>query len=105
MPARTSAAADRSTPRYERRSRTARSRLLDALPALAATELNVGAAPVLMRLGVAWAATCLLTLAATPANLTVMEPGGHRFNDDWRLGSVVLVWYFGVTQRSRMQPP
>jgi di/tricarboxylate transporter len=61
----------------------------------AAAELDVAAAPVLMSLNVACAAA-LLTPVATPANLMVMEPGGYRFNDYWRLGSVVLLWYFVV---------
>ncbi len=59
----------------------------------AATELDVAAAPVLMSLNVATAAA-LLTPVATPANLMVMEPGGYRFNDYWKLGIVVMVWYF-----------
>jgi di/tricarboxylate transporter len=62
----------------------------------AAAELDVAAAPVLMSLNVACAAA-LLTPVATPANLMVMEPGGYRFNDYWKLGSVVLVWYFVIS--------
>lgn len=61
----------------------------------AAAELDVGAAPVLMSLNVA-AAAALLTPVATPANLMVMEPGGYRFNDYWKLGIVVMGWYFVV---------
>jgi di/tricarboxylate transporter len=61
----------------------------------AAAELDVAAAPVLMTLNVACAAA-LLTPVATPANLMVMEPGGYRFNDYWKLGAVVLGWYFVV---------
>jgi di/tricarboxylate transporter len=26
----------------------------------------------------------------------VMEPGGYRFNDYWKLGIVVMAWYFVV---------
>jgi di/tricarboxylate transporter len=33
---------------------------------------------------------------ATPANLMVMEPCGYRFGDYWKLGLVVMVWYFVV---------
>lgn len=62
----------------------------------AAAELDVGAAPVLMSLNVA-AAAALLTPVATPANLMVMEPGGYRFNDYWKLGIVVMGWYFVVS--------
>jgi di/tricarboxylate transporter len=61
----------------------------------AAEELDVAAAPVLMCLNVACAAA-LLTPVATPANLMVMEPGGYRFNDYWKLGIVVLAWYFVI---------
>jgi di/tricarboxylate transporter len=61
----------------------------------AAAELDVAAAPVLMSLNVA-AAAALLTPVATPANLMVMEPGGYKFNDYWKLGLVVLAWYFVI---------
>jgi di/tricarboxylate transporter len=43
------------------------------------------------------AAAALLTPIATPANLMVMEPGGYRFGDYWKLGGVLLVWYFIVS--------
>ncbi len=36
-------------------------------------------------------AAALLTPIATPANLIVMNPGGYRFGDYWRLGGVVMV--------------
>jgi len=62
----------------------------------AAAELDVAAAPVLMSLNVACAAA-LLTPVATPANLMVMEPGGYRFNDYWKLGIVVMAWYFIIS--------
>lgn len=61
----------------------------------AAAELDVAVAPVLMSINVATSAA-LLTPVATPANLMVMEPGGYRFNDYWKLGLPVLVWYFVV---------
>jgi di/tricarboxylate transporter len=61
----------------------------------AAAELDVAVAPVLMCLNVATSAA-LLTPVATPANLMVMEPGGYRFGDYWKIGSVLLVWYFVV---------
>jgi di/tricarboxylate transporter len=62
----------------------------------AAAELDVAATPVLMSLNVACAAA-LLTPVATPANLMVMEPGGYRFDDYWKLGLTVLAWYFVVS--------
>ena len=61
----------------------------------AAAELDVAMAPVLMSLNVATSAA-LLTPVATPANLMVMEPGGYRFNDYWKLGVVVMAWFFVV---------
>jgi di/tricarboxylate transporter len=61
----------------------------------ASAELDVAVAPVLMSINVATAAA-LLTPVATPANLMVMEPGGYRFGDYWKLGLPLLVWYFCV---------
>ena len=31
--------------------------------------------------------------AALLSNLMVMEPGGYCFNDYWKLGIVVMLWY------------
>ena len=39
------------------------------------------------------AAAAFLTPVATPANLMVMEPGGYRFGDYWKLGLPLLVWF------------
>jgi di/tricarboxylate transporter len=50
-----------------------------------AAELGVSARPVLMAVNVA-AAAAFLTPVATPANMMVMEPGGYRFGDYWKLG-------------------
>ena len=58
----------------------------------AAAELDVSARPVLMEVNVA-AAASLLTPVATPANMMVMEPGGYRFGDYWKLGLPVLAWF------------
>ena len=58
----------------------------------AAAELDVSAKPVLMAVCVA-AAAAFLTPVATPANLMVMEPGGYRFADYWKLGLPLLVLY------------
>jgi di/tricarboxylate transporter len=38
----------------------------------------------------------LLTPIATPANLMVMEPGGYRFGDYWKLGLAVMAVYYIV---------
>jgi di/tricarboxylate transporter len=58
----------------------------------AAAELDVSPRPVLMAVCVA-AAASFLTPVATPANLMVMEPGGYRFGDYWRLGLPLLALY------------
>lgn len=55
-----------------------------------AAETGLSVKPVLMAVAVAGAAA-LLTPIATPANLIVMNPGGYRFGDYWRLGAVVMV--------------
>ena len=55
-----------------------------------AAETGLSVQPVLMAVAVAGAAA-LLTPIATPANLIVMNPGGYRFGDYWRLGAVVMV--------------
>jgi di/tricarboxylate transporter len=60
----------------------------------AAAEMDVSAKPALMTVTVA-AAASFMTPVATPANLMVMEPGGYRFGDYWRLGLPLLV-LFGV---------
>jgi di/tricarboxylate transporter len=60
----------------------------------AAAELDVSPKPVLMAVLVA-AAAAFLTPVATPANLMVLEPGGYRFGDYWRLGLPLIV-LFGV---------
>jgi di/tricarboxylate transporter len=57
-----------------------------------AQDLDVSARPVLMCVTVS-AAAALLTPVATPANLMVMEPGGYRFSDYWKLGLPLLVLY------------
>jgi di/tricarboxylate transporter len=61
----------------------------------AASELGVSARPVLMCVTVA-AAAAFLTPVATPANLMVMEPGGYRFGDYWKLGLPLLVLFLVV---------
>jgi di/tricarboxylate transporter len=60
----------------------------------AAAELDVSPKPLLMGVCVA-AAASFLTPVATPANLMVMEPGGYRFGDYWKLG-LPLIALFGV---------
>jgi di/tricarboxylate transporter len=57
-----------------------------------AKDLDVSVRPVLMCVAVS-AAAALLTPVATPANLMVMEPGGYRFSDYWKLGLPLLALY------------
>jgi di/tricarboxylate transporter len=77
-------------------SNTATALVVIPIALSAATELDVSVAPVLISLNVAFHAA-LLTPVATPANLMVMEPGGYRFGDYWKLGLVVMAWYFVVS--------
>ncbi|MCK6065946.1 MULTISPECIES: SLC13 family permease [Microbacterium] len=55
-----------------------------------AATLEVSALPFIVGLAVAGAAA-FLTPVATPANLMVLEPGGYRFGDYWRLGLPLAV--------------
>jgi di/tricarboxylate transporter len=58
----------------------------------AAAELDVSPKPLLMSVAVA-AAAAFLTPVATPANLMVMNPGGYRFADYWKLGLPLLALF------------
>jgi di/tricarboxylate transporter len=60
----------------------------------AANDMDVSSKPVLMAVTVS-AAASFLTPVATPANLMVMDPGGYRFGDYWKLGLPLLA-LFGV---------
>jgi di/tricarboxylate transporter len=77
-------------------SNTATALIVIPIALSAASELDVSVAPMLMSLNVAFHAA-LLTPVATPANLMVMEPGGYRFGDYWKLGLVVIAWYLVVS--------
>jgi di/tricarboxylate transporter len=61
----------------------------------AATESGISVQAVLMLVAVAGAAS-LLTPIATPANMIVLNPGGYRFGDYWRLGIVTMAAWFVV---------
>jgi di/tricarboxylate transporter len=61
----------------------------------AARELEASPKPVLVAVAVA-AAAAFLTPVATPANLMVMEPGGYRFGDYWKLGLPLLALFGAV---------
>lgn len=60
----------------------------------AAADMDVSAKPALMAVAVS-AAASFLTPVATPANIMVMEPGGYRFGDYWKLGLPLLL-LFGI---------
>lgn len=57
--------------------------------------LGLSVRPFMMALTVAGAAS-FLTPIATPANLMVMEPGGYRFGDYWKLGLPLALWFLVV---------
>ena len=61
----------------------------------AAAELGVSGQPLLMMVNLA-AAAAFITPVATPVNLMVMGPGGYRFGDYWKLGSVLMLWFLIV---------
>lgn len=61
----------------------------------AATESGISVQAVLMLVALAGAAS-LLTPIATPANMIVLNPGGYRFGDYWRLGVVTMAAWFVV---------
>ncbi|KUI04907.1 citrate transporter [Mycolicibacterium acapulense] len=61
----------------------------------AATDSGISVQATLMLVALAGAAS-LLTPIATPANMIVLNPGGYRFGDYWRLGIVTMVAWFAV---------
>jgi len=60
-----------------------------------ARELDASVLPFMMALTVAGAAA-FLTPIATPVNLMVMQPGGYRFGDYWRLGLPLMAVFLAV---------
>lgn len=57
--------------------------------------LGLSILPFMMALTVAGAAA-FLTPVATPANLMVLQPGGYRFGDYWKLGVPLMLVYLAV---------
>jgi di/tricarboxylate transporter len=57
--------------------------------------LDASVMPFMMALTVAGAAA-FLTPVATPVNLMVMQPGGYRFGDYWRLGLPLMLVFLAV---------
>jgi di/tricarboxylate transporter len=76
-------------------SNTATALILIPIGISVAGDMNVSPLTVLMCINVASAAA-LLTPIATPGNLMVMEPGGYRFGDYWKLGLPVMLVYLVV---------
>ncbi|NLS04135.1 SLC13 family permease [Rhizobium sp. P32RR-XVIII] len=76
-------------------SNTATALIVIPIGVAAATAMGISPRPVLMSTAVA-AAAAFLTPIATPTNLMVMGPGGYAFNDYWKLGLPLLIWFFVV---------
>jgi di/tricarboxylate transporter len=76
-------------------SNTATALIVIPIAISAAADLDVSVQPVLMTVTIA-AAASFLTPVATPANMMVMEPGGYRFGDYWKLGLPLLLWFLVV---------
>jgi di/tricarboxylate transporter len=75
-------------------SNTATALVVIPIAISAAAAFGVSGRPMLMAVNV-MSAAAFLTPVATPGNLMVMGPGGYQFNDYWKLGLPLLVW-FGV---------
>ncbi|MCX7304014.1 MAG: SLC13 family permease [Hyphomicrobiales bacterium] len=77
-------------------SNTATALIVIPIGVAAATAMGISPRPVLMSTAVA-AAGAFITPIATPTNLMVMGPGGYAFNDYWKLGLPLLIWFFVVS--------
>ena len=76
-------------------SNTATVLIMVPIATVVAGDIGVSVLPVLMALAVCGAAS-FLTPVATAANTMVMEPGGYRFGDYWRLGLPLLLLFLGI---------
>jgi di/tricarboxylate transporter len=76
-------------------SNTATVLIMVPIAVVLAADLGVSVLPFMMALTVAGAAS-FLTPVATPANTMVMEPGGYRFTDYWKLGLPLLLLFLAV---------
>ncbi|HEX6364719.1 MAG TPA: SLC13 family permease [Agromyces sp.] len=76
-------------------SNTATVLITAPIAVVVAADLDVSVLPFMMALTVAGAAA-FLTPVATPANTMVLEPGGYRFGDYWKLGLPLLVLFLVV---------
>lgn len=76
-------------------SNTATALIMIPIAINAATDYGISVRPVMMSLTVA-AAGAFLTPIATAANLMVMEPGGYKFADYWKLGLLMLLLFMAA---------
>jgi di/tricarboxylate transporter len=76
-------------------SNTATVLIMVPIAAVVAADLGASPMPFMMALGIAGAAS-FLTPVATPANTMVLEPGGYRFDDYWKLGLPLLLFFLAV---------
>ena len=73
-------------------SNTATALVVIPIAVSAASAFGVSGRPMLMAVNV-MSAAAFLTPVATPGNMMVMGPGGYQFNDYWKLGLPMLVWF------------
>jgi di/tricarboxylate transporter len=73
-------------------SNTATALVVIPIAVSAAAAFGVSGRPMLMAVNV-MSAAAFLTPVATPGNMMVMGPGGYHFNDYWKLGLPMLVWF------------
>ncbi len=76
-------------------SNTATVLIMVPIATVLAADLHVSVLPLMMALTVAGAAS-FLTPVATAANTIIMEPGGYRFGDYWKLGLPLLLLFLTV---------
>ena len=76
-------------------SNTATVLIVAPIAVVIAADLGVSVLPFMMALTVSGAAS-FLTPVATPANTMVLEPGGYRFGDYWKLGLPLLLLFLLV---------
>jgi di/tricarboxylate transporter len=76
-------------------SNTATVLIMAPIATVLAADLRVSVLPFMMALTVAGAAS-FLTPVATAANTMVMEPGGYRFTDYWKLGLPLALLFLAV---------
>ncbi len=76
-------------------SNTATAFIIIPIAVVAALEMQVSPAPMLMGVCVA-AAGAFLTPVATPTNLMVQEPAAYRFGDYWKFGLPMMGWFFVI---------